>query len=73
MTYEVSMWDSSGNRVRQRGFRDVSDARDSIADAFCTYMSNWPEIDEDGLTVTAEISREGEDGFSDMYELRCGI
>lgn len=75
MTYEVRITISSTaavEEVRRGGFPDAPEGAAWVVDVFKWYMRNWGDIDENGLTVTAEITYEGWEGFSDMYELRCG-
>lgn len=58
--------------LERTGFTSVPDATEWLSAKLGWIMLNWGKISPDGLLVTAEVY-DGDNGFSDLYELKCGL
>ena len=58
--------------IRQSGFTTIASATEWVSEKLTWFMMNWGELNPDGMTITAEVYNQSE-GFSDMYELKCGL
>lgn len=53
-------------------FDTVEEATEWIAGKLSWLVMNWAKFDPNGIIVAAEVYNE-EIGFSDLYELKCGL
>lgn len=59
--------------AEKEGFATVKGATSWVSDIFAQVMLNWGKLDENGVSVSAEITDADEfEGFCDTHELRCG-
>lgn len=59
------------NSIKKEGFSTVEDATKWLGEKLGYFMLRWAGINPNGLNITAEVYDEL--GFSDLYELKCGL
>lgn len=75
--YRVSIsFNADGGRFsfEKQGIHDLQDATSLVGFIFTKIMCNWGDLDENGVTVWAEVKDGEGDCFThfDAYELHCG-
>lgn len=58
--------------ISEEDFATVEKATKWVSDNLCKIMLDWAEINPNGLIVCGEVYND-EIGFSDLYELKCGL
>ena len=79
ITYKAGVYyEANGGKMRYErgGFNTVKEATEWLHNAFKLFMLNWATIDEYGIKIYGEVCDETPEnsiGFTDIYELSCGM
>lgn len=78
-TYKAGVYyEANGATMKYErgGFNTVKEATEWLHNAFKWFMLNWATIDEYGIKIYGEVCDEAPEnsmGFTDIYELTCGM
>lgn len=76
VTYNAGIvcFETTGNVYNdvEYNFNTVEEATEWLTNRLSLYIMNWAKIDPNGISIVAEVYNE-EIGFSDLYELKCGL